>query len=58
MNLPSHWNRMPFTAKADWLCRTHQAASYSAACSMLAKRIKPRQPPKKKPAQKYWWNMD
>lgn len=37
MNLPSHWPRMSIDAKAWYLVNTHQATSYSAACSMLSR---------------------
>jgi hypothetical protein len=37
MNLPPSWNRMGFTAKAGYLCASHQARNYEAACAMLRK---------------------
>lgn len=39
-NVPPSWNSMGFVEKAGYLCSTHQAKDYSAACAMLARRRK------------------
>ena len=40
LNLPPSWNRMGFTARAGYLCSTHQARDYSDACSKLGQMVK------------------
>jgi hypothetical protein len=60
LRLPSHWDRMAFTAKAQYLVDSRQAADYSAACAMLAhRRRKPARIAVPAPAvgTTYWWNQ-
>ena len=48
LNLPPSWGQMGIDAKAAYLCATHQAKNYAAACSMLSRMRRPRpvkQPP-------------
>ena len=59
MNLPKSWPRMGWTAKAAYLCQSHQAIDYSDACA----KLKAMRAPVKKPTptqaavaqQNYWW---
>ena len=41
LRLPSFWQGMGFTAKAGYLCATHQAKDYSDACRILRSRRAP-----------------
>ena len=48
LRLPPSWPGMGIDAKASYLCSTHQAKNYAAACAMLnrMRRAKPvKQPP-------------
>ncbi len=59
LRLPFFWKRMGFTAKAAYLCSSHQAKDYSEACAKL-RALKPRKPSRVPVNQgnpeKFWWN--
>ena len=57
MNLPPSWGRMGFSAKAAYLCDTHQVRSYRDACSMLGSRSKKRENARDKPDISKRWDL-
>jgi len=59
MNLPKSWHRMGWSAKASYLCQTHQAKDYSDACAKLRAMRSPAKKPTPLQAavasKTFWW---